>query len=250
MNAAADALPISEPGSPMPNEITLPSSTPTTPHPADMLLPDPQPSPPRIIGTEALRRLRQQQALSGPGSESSSNSSSEKETSTSFTTLTFAPTTSDASAGKPEIELLRLSELVPQEALAQCSTINGDWTLADFINYVIDNDVVLPNEDQMYGCPTRNAAEVEAHAGQVDHQVSSAGLECEIAACRREDPDQGCGNDLSYIGVPLYYEDSVTGKIRRRRGRFNPMDPRHPATVDTATEQDLEGEKSEVEGIG
>ncbi|KAL8707542.1 MAG: hypothetical protein Q9220_007434 [cf. Caloplaca sp. 1 TL-2023] len=244
-NAADDALPISETASPTPQRASSPSTTAVTPSPAES-----QPSPTRIINQEALHRLRQQHALSLTDSEPSSSASSEDEAPESPAALTFAPTSPDASARNPEMEVLRLSELVPPEALAQCSTINGDWTLADFINYVIDNDIMLPSEEQMYGDPARNVAEVEEHAGLIDCERSMERIDATLAACRPADSGQGRGIDLNDVGMPLYYEDPLTGKIRRRAEQSSSMDSLHPASVDAAAEQGLDGVRSGMEGIG
>ncbi|KAI4207483.1 MAG: hypothetical protein LQ346_000528 [Caloplaca aetnensis] len=47
-------------------------------------------------------------------------------------------------------------------------------------------------------------------------------------------PSEVSGRDTSLKatdGLSLYYEDPVTGRIKKRAGMFNRMDPRHPANV-------------------
>lgn len=73
-----------------------------------------------------------------------------------------------------------------------------------------------------------------------DDNGGTANPDDHLDACGCEGPghDSKPTEELS-----LYYEDAVTGRIMKRVGIFNPLDPRHPANVAQAA---LEAEQARV----
>ncbi|KAL8906802.1 MAG: hypothetical protein Q9207_001790 [Kuettlingeria erythrocarpa] len=82
-------------------------------------------------------------------------------------------------------------------------------------------------------------------AGNEDQHVNAKGVMA---------PSEVSGRDMSLEvtkELSLYYEDAVTGRIKKRAGLFNRMDPRHPTNVAQAAwvaEQSRLREKEGKEG--
>lgn len=108
--------------------------------------------------------------------------------------------------------------------MSALDTVPSKWTLTDMINYIIDNDIVLPTEEEIDGNRAANAAALpilETPAFYDEHESAMVDF-------ARTNPGLRPFDDLQDIGKSIYYEDPVTGRARKRNGRFNPADPRHP----------------------
>ena len=128
--------------------------------------------------------------------------------------------------------------------MTSLATVPSKWTLTDMINHILENDILLPTDEEINGSRAANAAGLpigdsppfydEHESAMVDFTRANPGFR----------PHDG----LQIIGKSIYYEDKETGRMRRRVGQFNPVDPRHPAhraavgaTMEPGEQRDLRG---------
>ncbi|KAL8999082.1 MAG: hypothetical protein Q9169_001970 [Polycauliona sp. 2 TL-2023] len=122
------------------------------------------------------------------------------------------------------IPTVEIAELIGDQLMSNLETICPKWTLTDMINYIIDNDIVLPTEEEIDGSRTANAAALPLLPAPAFYDEYESGM-VEFA---RKHPGSRPRDDLQDIGKSIYYEDPVTGRMRKRMGEFNLADPRHP----------------------
>ncbi|KAL8855032.1 MAG: hypothetical protein Q9221_000229 [Calogaya cf. arnoldii] len=120
---------------------------------------------------------------------------------------------------------VEIAELIGDNKFSNLDTIPTDWTLIDMINHIIDNDIILPSEEEIDGCNRdANAAVLPIlHTPAFYDEYESA-----LVDFARANPGLRPVDDLKEIGKNICYEDPVTGRMRKRMGEFNPADPRHP----------------------
>ena len=122
---------------------------------------------------------------------------------------------------------ITLGELSGHDLLSKMTYFKPHTTLRQFINFIIENDIRLPTDEEINGDREWNAAECE-YAASIPLKKKPRGYPME----ERRDRDPGGRflgdeDDLGDIGGKcLYYTDPVTGKIRMRVGRVDGMDRR------------------------
>ncbi|KAL8674445.1 MAG: hypothetical protein Q9168_001178 [Polycauliona sp. 1 TL-2023] len=199
----------------------LPPSTPA-PFPAPSA--DIAPPSPRPQSQIAIRSARQ----SRDGGYNASIASNRNTSPQAFNLFDPTPdhATSDITSTIPAVEL---AELIGDHLMSNLDTISPKWTLTELINHIIDNDIVLPTEDEIDGggsnIRSANAAALPNLATPAFYdEYESANVEY----ARRNPGSRRAEDDLRCIGESIYYEDPVTGMMRKRVGEFNLEDPRHP----------------------
>ncbi|KAL8695047.1 MAG: hypothetical protein Q9218_000415 [Villophora microphyllina] len=110
-----------------------------------------------------------------------------------------------------------------------------DWTLWEMLNYVIENDIILPTEEEMNGDREDNARLCqEAYkipvASEIKDEEDDEQLMRELA-WKREHPGYPYPrDDLWEIGQPrerVFYRDEATGKWKKRFPVYDPANPRN-----------------------
>lgn len=191
----------------------FPPSAPIRPPSADTAFPSSRP-PSQVV----LRSSRQSRDSGYNASISSSNANPSPRASNLFEPN---QTTDIDDTYIPTVEI---AELIGDHLMSALDTVPSKWTLTDMINYIIDNDIVLPTEEEIDGNRAANAAALpilETPAFYDEHESAMVDF-------ARTNPGLRPFDDLQDIGKSIYYEDPVTGRARKRNGRFNPADPRHP----------------------
>ncbi|KAL8944627.1 MAG: hypothetical protein Q9216_000324 [Gyalolechia sp. 2 TL-2023] len=130
---------------------------------------------------------------------------------------------------------MTLGDVSSYELTSRLTYFRPYITLRQYINFIIEYDILLPTEDEMDGDRDWNAAECE-HAASIPLEPEpffTEEVSDPVEFCRAQ---SGChapsGDDLADIGAPsLYYNDPLTGKIKKQVDEFNLMDPRHPAHI-------------------
>ncbi|KAL8775392.1 MAG: hypothetical protein Q9209_000400 [Squamulea sp. 1 TL-2023] len=136
----------------------------------------------------------------------------------------FEPTLSPPLDDDLNIPTVEIAELIGGEILRNLDTIPVKWTLTDMINHLIDNDILLPTEEQIDGNSAANAASLPTEETSPFYDKSEAAR----VDFTRANPGFKGSDDLEEIGESIYYEDPVTGRMKKRPGRYDLTDPSHP----------------------
>ncbi|KAL8914508.1 MAG: hypothetical protein Q9171_000861 [Xanthocarpia ochracea] len=208
-----------------------PLSAPGQPPPADMALPTSYPTSP----IDAIGPSRQTSNSSSQASISTHDDRASKE---------HEPTTNQVPNDDTTIPSVDITELVGQQVMTSLATGPSKWTLTDMINHILENDILLPTEEEINGNRAANAVGLPVG----DSPPFYDEYESAMVDFTRANPGFRPHDGLQIIGESIYYEDKETGRIRRRVGQFNPVDPRHPAhravvgaTMEQGEQRDLGG---------
>ncbi|KAL8900532.1 MAG: hypothetical protein Q9192_001022 [Flavoplaca navasiana] len=128
------------------------------------------------------------------------------------------------------IPTVSIAELIGDDIMSNLDTIPSKWTLTDMINHIIDNDIVLPTEDDIDGNRAANAAALPI----LETPAFYDEYESTVVDFARTNPGLRPVDDLQVNGRSIYSADPVTGRIGKLAREYNPVDPRHsvrPATV-------------------
>ncbi|KAL9031994.1 MAG: hypothetical protein Q9196_000007 [Gyalolechia fulgens] len=214
---AAIALPISRPGSAVPEDASLPTSR------SDSI-------PSTVTSC---------QSSTSPTAE---DYSSDADISSNSDPFLVSPTSKPPRYRRPQMDrraldkgAMTLGDVSSYELMNRLTYFRPYTTLRQYVNFIIEYDIILPTEEEMDGDREWNAAECE-HAASIPLEPSPFFTEEEsdlVQFCRTGSGRHAAfGDDLADIGAPsVYYNDPVTGKIKKRVGDFNLTDPRHPANV-------------------
>ncbi|KAL8841464.1 MAG: hypothetical protein Q9170_000927 [Blastenia crenularia] len=230
---------ISPPTSPLPAGMPSPTSRPKTPRPASIPLPS---------------SISETITSSDPVSPNSSSHVTQPSSSDADISSNSDPFTSPRSA--PHRRRLHknhralkegsmtLGDIAGHDLMSQTTFFKPNTTLCRFVNFIIEHNVLLPTEDEINGDRAWNAAECEWAASiPLEPRPSFTEEKDDSTEFCRANPR--CGqtyrNDLMDIGAEsLYYEDPVTGKMKKRFERFNTMEPQNAVKdgmVESAAEE-------------
>ncbi|KAL8785296.1 MAG: hypothetical protein Q9213_003441 [Squamulea squamosa] len=147
--------------------------------------------------------------------------SSSYENSTSISTSDANPTPRASSPSEPtliqsldddlNIPTVEIAELIGRETLRNLYTIPAKWTLTDMINHIIDNDIVLPTEEQIDGNCAANAASLPIDETSPFYDESEA-ARVDFA---RTNPGFRGSDGLEEIGESTYYKDPVRKRMKK-----------------------------------
>ncbi|KAI4246013.1 MAG: hypothetical protein L6R40_002229 [Gallowayella cf. fulva] len=226
----------------VPAAVALPPSEPSTPVSAPIASSKPRPTL-SIAITPTRYQFRN-------GRDYRSTSSSSNDKSSSPGSANSDPTNDQATDNDGSIPTVEIAELVGDELMSTLEAIPADWTLTDFVNHIIENDIELPTEEEIDGDRAANAAALPFDDRPPFDEHESAMVEFARANPGFEFPD-----GLRTIGESVYCKDPVTGLLKKRPGRFDPT----AAAVTVEVEQTssaAEAEKTdraktavEVEGV-
>ncbi|KAL8700008.1 MAG: hypothetical protein Q9224_001166, partial [Gallowayella concinna] len=192
---AANAPPPSEPGTLFfPAAIALPASYPTSP-----------------IATTSPIRHHPRASSTSHISTSSSSYSTEKLSWPASPTSDRTPT----QATKTPLPSIPLPDLVGEHIMSTLETIPFDFTLTDFLNYIIDHDIDLPTEDEIDG---GDRAANATCLLPIDDRPPFDEYEAAMMEFTRANPGFAVPDGLKGIGEKDYYEDPETGLMRKRPG--------------------------------
>ncbi|KAI4275207.1 MAG: hypothetical protein LQ337_003385 [Flavoplaca oasis] len=202
---------------------------PVQPSSADITLPSSRP-PSQTI----LRSSRQSR---DSGYKASISSSSAKIPSPRASNL-FDPTpihtpNTDIDIDETNIPTVSIAELIGDDIMSNLDTIPSNWTLTNMINHIIDNDIVLPTEDDIDGNRAANAAALPI----LETPAFYDEYESTLVDFARTNPGLRPVDDLQVNGRSIYSADPVTGRIGKLAREYNPVDPRHSVWRATVLER-------------
>ncbi|KAL8658063.1 MAG: hypothetical protein Q9226_001295, partial [Calogaya cf. arnoldii] len=95
-----------------------------------------------------------------------------------------------------DIRTVEIAELIGDNQMSNLDTIPPDWTLTELINHIIDNDIILPTEEEIDGHRDANAAALPMlHTPAFYDEYESA-----LVDFARANPGLRPGDDLMDIG--------------------------------------------------
>ncbi|KAI4169844.1 MAG: hypothetical protein LQ343_005393 [Gyalolechia ehrenbergii] len=233
---AAIALPISRPGSVAPEEVSLPASRSDS-----------------ISSTATSSQYSTSRIVQDSSSDADISSNSDP----FIISPTFKPRYRRPRMDRRALDkgAMTLGDVSSYELMKRMTYFRPYITLRQYVNFIIEYDIILPTEEEMDGDREWNAAECE-YAASIPLKSESFFTKEESVLGEFCGADPCCnppsGDDLADIGAPsLYYNDPATGKIKKQIGEFNLMDPRHPANVAARwAAQEMETEEALQESVG
>ncbi|KAL8731451.1 MAG: hypothetical protein Q9166_003426 [cf. Caloplaca sp. 2 TL-2023] len=208
---------------------------------ASTALPDsPNPTSIALPSSRAASSLAMSSTRQSGSSEYDASSFGDDDKSPPPTPLTFESSASQGDDNDVNILKVTIAELVGEEVMSTQRTIPADWALTDMVNYIIENEIQLPTEEDIEGDRAANAASLPF----VETRPFYDEYEAKLVEFSRANPGFRYPNGLNNIGESIYYDDPQTGKMKKRPGTFKPADPRHPVNRAAAATVKEEGHKS------
>ncbi|KAL8826305.1 MAG: hypothetical protein Q9170_007454 [Blastenia crenularia] len=182
--------------------------------------PAPSSMPKQLLSKLNLTQLEADQASPAPSPYPSAPPQcriQDKASSNSVASLPSTPRRRQKRNDHPRKQgLMTLGDIAGDDLMNQMTFFDSKTTLRQFINFIIKKDILLPTEEAINGDRARNAAECELAARIPLESTKDEGDFVELGRTEPGCGPQG-GNDLGDIGAPIsYYEDPLTGRIRKR----------------------------------
>ncbi|KAL9604891.1 MAG: hypothetical protein Q9179_001688, partial [Wetmoreana sp. 5 TL-2023] len=181
----------------------------------------------REYGMEGKAPSNIDEAVSGNNTQASSSTINNQEA--NATTIVTSPNVAfdpvrphELNERSSERMRLKIVDIIGEERASEFPHVR-DWTIHDYCNHVIENDIVLPSLDLVNGNRAQNAAECDAAASVPLEPVPFFDQhEADFNDFCAKNPGFVPADGLNDIGGEgLYYEDPKTGKMRKRVGVYN-----------------------------
>ncbi|KAL8723041.1 MAG: hypothetical protein Q9225_000583 [Loekoesia sp. 1 TL-2023] len=225
-------------------EVSWPTSWPTTPEPSHMPLPASRSV--SISSASSHSDYRESRISQNSSSDADISSNGDPFISPKPTPRYRRPRKNRRALDEGTITL---GDVSGYDLMSRMTYFRPYTTLHQFINFIIENDIILPTDEEINGDREWNAAECEYAASiPLEPRPFFTKEDKDFLEFCRANPGRcpPSGNDLGEIGArALYYTDPLTGKIKKHVGRFDPMDPRH--LVNVAAARAAEQEKATEE---
>ena len=210
------------------NPLPPPAAAPVRPSSADITLSSSRPPSQPIL--RSFRQTRDSGYSASVSSSSAKNPSPRASNRFDPTPIHTPNVNIDIDIDETNIPTVSVAELIGDDIMSNLDTIPSKWTLTDMINHIIDNDIVLPTEEDIDGNRAANAAALPI----LETPTFYDEYESAVVDFARTNPGLRPVVDLQVNGRSIYYADPVTGRIGKLTKEYNPVDPRHsvpPATV-------------------